>query len=133
MAAIQSAGLTEILNRPGTFTVFAPTNEAFQAMPQGEFSKLHGEHLQDTEVMSRWVTAVVLGGMARFLCSVSFFGSVCWKHELPAQRGCMSRKLRMQSGTEFPKWAYTACVLGRQVCSVCHKLTVTFNLALLVV
>lgn len=45
VAAIQSAGLTENLNRPGTFTVFAPTNEAFRAMPQGELNKLMGEHL----------------------------------------------------------------------------------------
>jgi len=44
VAAIQSAGLMENLNRPGTFTVFAPTNEAFRAMPQGELNKLMGEH-----------------------------------------------------------------------------------------
>ncbi|XP_074865454.1 transforming growth factor-beta-induced protein ig-h3 [Carettochelys insculpta] len=42
VAAIQSAGLMETLNRPGTFTVFAPTNEAFRAMPQGELNKLMG-------------------------------------------------------------------------------------------
>ncbi|XP_039339568.1 transforming growth factor-beta-induced protein ig-h3 [Mauremys reevesii] len=42
VAAIQSAGLMETLNRPGAFTVFAPTNEAFRAMPQGELNKLMG-------------------------------------------------------------------------------------------
>lgn len=43
VAAIQSAGLMEILNREGVYTVFAPTNEAFQAMPPGELNKLLGK------------------------------------------------------------------------------------------
>ncbi|XP_066447227.1 transforming growth factor-beta-induced protein ig-h3 [Eleutherodactylus coqui] len=42
VAAIQSAGLTETLNREGTFTVFAPTDEAFRALPTGERNKLLG-------------------------------------------------------------------------------------------
>ncbi|XP_013918722.1 PREDICTED: transforming growth factor-beta-induced protein ig-h3-like [Thamnophis sirtalis] len=42
VAAIQSAGLTETLNRPRSFTVFAPTNEAFQSMPQRELNRLMG-------------------------------------------------------------------------------------------
>ncbi|XP_076994631.1 transforming growth factor-beta-induced protein ig-h3 isoform X2 [Tamandua tetradactyla] len=42
VAAIQSAGLTETLNREGAYTVFAPTNEAFQAMPPEELDKLLG-------------------------------------------------------------------------------------------
>ncbi|KAB0406975.1 hypothetical protein E2I00_019427 [Balaenoptera physalus] len=42
VAAIQSAGLTEALNREGVYTVFAPTNEAFQALPPGELNKLLG-------------------------------------------------------------------------------------------
>lgn len=43
VAAIQSAGLTEMLNREGVYTVFAPTNEAFQAMPPEELNKLLGK------------------------------------------------------------------------------------------
>lgn len=43
VAAIQSAGLTETLNREGVYTVFAPTNEAFQAMPPEELNKLLGK------------------------------------------------------------------------------------------
>ncbi|OCT87793.1 hypothetical protein XELAEV_18021491mg [Xenopus laevis] len=42
VAAIQSAGLTETLNRDGTFTVFAPTDEAFRALPRGDMNKLLG-------------------------------------------------------------------------------------------
>uniref|UniRef100_A0A8C3EAD0 Transforming growth factor beta induced n=1 Tax=Corvus moneduloides TaxID=1196302 RepID=A0A8C3EAD0_CORMO len=69
VAAIQSAGLTENLNRPGTFTVFAPTNEAFRAMPQGELNKLMGNakelanilkfHVADEILVSGAVTALV--------------------------------------------------------------------------
>lgn len=43
VAAIQSAGLMETLNREGVYTVFAPTNEAFQAMPPEELNKLLGK------------------------------------------------------------------------------------------
>lgn len=43
VAAIQSAGLMETLNREGVYTVFAPTNEAFQAMPADELNKLLGK------------------------------------------------------------------------------------------
>lgn len=43
VAAIQTAGLTETLNRDGVYTVFAPTDEAFQAMPPGERNKLLGK------------------------------------------------------------------------------------------
>ncbi|XP_043846299.1 transforming growth factor-beta-induced protein ig-h3 [Dromiciops gliroides] len=42
VAAIQTAGLTETLNREGSYTIFAPTNEAFQALPPGELNKLMG-------------------------------------------------------------------------------------------
>ncbi|KAI1234088.1 hypothetical protein IHE44_0003801 [Lamprotornis superbus] len=69
VAAIQSAGLTESLNRPGTFTVFAPTNEAFRAMPQGELNKLMGNakelanilkfHVADEILVSGAVNALV--------------------------------------------------------------------------
>ncbi|NP_001088707.1 transforming growth factor beta induced L homeolog precursor [Xenopus laevis] len=42
VAAIQSAGLTETLNREGSFSVFAPTDEAFRALPRGDLNKLLG-------------------------------------------------------------------------------------------
>lgn len=36
VAAVQSAGLVETLSGPGPFTVFAPTNTAFEAIPQAD-------------------------------------------------------------------------------------------------
>ncbi|KAM3866930.1 transforming growth factor-beta-induced protein ig-h3 [Diretmus argenteus] len=40
VGAIQTAGMTELMNQQGTLTVFAPTNDAFNAMPQSELNKL---------------------------------------------------------------------------------------------
>lgn len=35
VAAVKAAGLVDALSGPGPFTVFAPTNEAFAALPKG--------------------------------------------------------------------------------------------------
>ncbi|MTJ12009.1 fasciclin domain-containing protein [Anabaena sp. UHCC 0187] len=40
VAAIKAAGLVETLSGQGPFTVFAPTNEAFAALPKGTLEKL---------------------------------------------------------------------------------------------
>lgn len=39
-AALQAAGLTSALEGPGPFTVFAPTDEAFAALPAGTVENL---------------------------------------------------------------------------------------------
>ncbi len=40
VAAVQAAGLVDTLNGPGPFTVFAPTDEAFAALPDGALDAL---------------------------------------------------------------------------------------------
>ncbi len=40
VAAVQAAGLVETLSGPGPFTVFAPTNAAFDRLPAGTVSTL---------------------------------------------------------------------------------------------
>jgi uncharacterized surface protein with fasciclin (FAS1) repeats len=40
VAALKAAGLVDTLNGPGPFTVFAPTNEAFAALPKGTVENL---------------------------------------------------------------------------------------------
>ncbi|PYE86237.1 fasciclin domain-containing protein [Pseudoroseicyclus aestuarii] len=40
VAAVQAAGLAETLSGDGPFTVFAPTNEAFEALPEGTVDTL---------------------------------------------------------------------------------------------
>jgi uncharacterized surface protein with fasciclin (FAS1) repeats len=40
VAAVQAAGLVNTLNGSGPFTVFAPVNDAFDALPQGAVERL---------------------------------------------------------------------------------------------
>jgi uncharacterized surface protein with fasciclin (FAS1) repeats len=40
VAAVKAAGLVDTLSSPGPFTVFAPTNEAFDKLPQGTVATL---------------------------------------------------------------------------------------------
>ncbi len=40
VAAVKAAGLVDTLKSPGPFTVFAPTNEAFQKLPPGTVDTL---------------------------------------------------------------------------------------------
>uniref|UniRef100_A0A7N8YDH9 Transforming growth factor-beta-induced protein ig-h3 n=1 Tax=Mastacembelus armatus TaxID=205130 RepID=A0A7N8YDH9_9TELE len=40
VGAIQTAGMTELLNQQGALTFFAPTNDAFNALPKAELNKL---------------------------------------------------------------------------------------------
>ena len=40
VAAVQAAGLVETLQSDGPFTVFAPTNAAFEALPEGTLEML---------------------------------------------------------------------------------------------
>ena len=40
VAAVKAAGLVDTLKGPGPFTVFAPTNEAFAALPAGTVENL---------------------------------------------------------------------------------------------
>ncbi|XP_029917728.1 transforming growth factor-beta-induced protein ig-h3 [Myripristis murdjan] len=40
VGAMQTAGMTELMNQQGVLTVFAPTNDAFNTMPKPELNKL---------------------------------------------------------------------------------------------
>ncbi|GCB62909.1 transforming growth factor-beta-induced protein ig-h3 [Scyliorhinus torazame] len=62
VGAIQTAGLTETLNRPGTFTIFAPTNEAILTLPNRERNRIVG----DPSLLKYHITEQILvsGGAA---------------------------------------------------------------------
>ncbi|PWN05309.1 fasciclin domain-containing protein [Rhodohalobacter mucosus] len=47
VTALQAAGLVETLQGDGPFTVFAPTNEAFEALPEGTLESLLMEENRD--------------------------------------------------------------------------------------
>jgi uncharacterized surface protein with fasciclin (FAS1) repeats len=50
VAAVQAAGLVDTLKGPGPFTVFAPTNAAFAALPHGTVETLLRPENRDTLV-----------------------------------------------------------------------------------
>ncbi len=58
VAAVQAAGLEEALRGDGPFTVFAPTDEAFAALPEGTVESL----LADPEELSKILLYHVIGG-----------------------------------------------------------------------
>lgn len=47
VAAVQAAGLVETLQGAGPFTVFAPTNAAFEALPEGTVDNLLKPEMKD--------------------------------------------------------------------------------------
>ena len=57
VAALDAASLVETLSGEGTFTVFAPTDEAFAALPEGMLDEL----LADTETLSQILLYHVVG------------------------------------------------------------------------
>jgi len=58
IAAVQAAGLADTLNGPGPFTVFAPTDEAFAALPAGTVEGL----LADPDALAKILTYHVVAG-----------------------------------------------------------------------
>lgn len=57
-AAIQAAGLQEVLTEKGPFTVFAPTDEAFAKLPEGTVEAL----LKDKEALKNILLYHVVAG-----------------------------------------------------------------------
>ncbi|KJZ21255.1 fasciclin domain-containing protein [Loktanella sp. S4079] len=58
IAATQAAGLVETLKGDGPFTVFAPTDEAFAALPEGTVEAL----LADADTLTQILTYHVVAG-----------------------------------------------------------------------
>jgi uncharacterized surface protein with fasciclin (FAS1) repeats len=59
VAAVKAAGLVETLEGPGPFTVFAPTNEAFNKLPAGTVDNLVKPENKDmlTKILTYHVVA----------------------------------------------------------------------------
>ncbi|MVN75935.1 fasciclin domain-containing protein [Hymenobacter sp. HMF4947] len=60
VAAVKAAGLVETLSGPGPFTVFAPTNEAFAALPAGTVETLVKP--ENKETLTKILTYHVVAG-----------------------------------------------------------------------
>jgi uncharacterized surface protein with fasciclin (FAS1) repeats len=62
VAAVAAAGLVDTLKGAGPFTVFAPTNAAFAALPAGTVDKLLMPDMKDT--LAKVLTCHVVGAAA---------------------------------------------------------------------
>ncbi|MCW4023958.1 MAG: fasciclin domain-containing protein [Candidatus Bathyarchaeota archaeon] len=58
VAAVQAAGLVETLKSPGPFTVFAPSDDAFEKLPKGTVENL----LKDVPKLKSILTYHVVAG-----------------------------------------------------------------------
>jgi uncharacterized surface protein with fasciclin (FAS1) repeats len=72
VAAIEAAGLTDTLNGEGPFTIFAPSNEAFAAIPQADLDAV----LADTEQLTNILNYHVVQGESLAAADLAAAGSV---------------------------------------------------------
>jgi transforming growth factor-beta-induced protein len=71
-AAVQAAGLVDTLNGEGPFTIFAPSNEAFAAVPASDLDAI----LADTELLTSILTYHVVAGDSLSAADLAEAGSV---------------------------------------------------------
>lgn len=86
VAAVQAAGLVETLSGPGPFTVFAPTNEAFAALPAGTVENLLKPENKDTLI--KILTCHVIGAKALAADVTSMAMADGGTHEVTTVGGC---------------------------------------------
>ncbi len=87
VAAVQAAGLVETLSGPGPFTVFAPTNKAFAALPAGTVDNLLKPENKDTLV--KILTCHVVAGDVMAKAVVSMVKADGGAHKVKTVGGCM--------------------------------------------
>ncbi|MEQ1899398.1 MAG: fasciclin domain-containing protein [Devosia sp.] len=86
VAAVQAAGLVETLSGPGPFTVFAPTNEAFAALPAGTVENLLKPENKD--MLVKILTCHVIGAKALAADVTSMAMADGGTHEVTTVGGC---------------------------------------------
>jgi uncharacterized surface protein with fasciclin (FAS1) repeats len=72
VTAVSEAGLVDTLNGDGPFTIFAPTNDAFAAIPEADLNAI----LADQELLTSILTYHVLGGESLDIDSLVEAGTV---------------------------------------------------------
>ncbi len=86
VAAVQAAGLVETLSGPGPFTVFAPTNEAFAALPEGTVETLLKPENKDQ--LTKILTCHVVGAKAMSADIQKMVDDDKGAHPVPTVGGC---------------------------------------------
>ena len=72
VTAVTAAGLVDTLNGPGPFTIFAPTNDAFAAIPPADLDAV----LADTDLLTSILTYHVVAGESMSSADLIAAGSV---------------------------------------------------------
>lgn len=87
VAAVQAAGLVETLQGEGPFTVFAPTNDAFAALPDGTVETLLMPENKDQ--LTQILTCHVVGADAMAMAIKGMIDDDGGSHVVPTLGGCM--------------------------------------------
>ncbi|MBZ9996303.1 fasciclin domain-containing protein [Mesorhizobium sp. BH1-1-4] len=86
VAAVKAAGLVETLQGAGPFTVFAPTNEAFAALPAGTVDTLLKPENKDK--LTKILTCHVIGAKAMAADVVAMAKADGGTHKVKTVGGC---------------------------------------------
>lgn len=86
VAAVKAAGLVETLQGAGPFTVFAPTNEAFAALPAGTVDTLLKPENKDQ--LTKILTCHVVGAEAMSSAIAQMIKDDGGKHAVKTLGGC---------------------------------------------
>ncbi|WP_407060039.1 fasciclin domain-containing protein [Devosia epidermidihirudinis] len=86
VAAVKAAGLVDTLSGPGPFTVLAPTNEAFAALPAGTVDNLLKPENKD--MLTKILTCHVIAAKALSTDIASMVKADGGKHVVDTVGGC---------------------------------------------
>ncbi|MBI1418553.1 MAG: fasciclin domain-containing protein [Limimaricola sp.] len=86
VAAVKAAGLVDTLQGPGPFTVFAPTDDAFAALPAGTVDNLLKPENKD--MLVKVLTCHVLGADAMSSDVAAMIKADGGSHEVTTLGGC---------------------------------------------
>ena len=86
VAAVKAAGLVETLKGPGPFTVFAPTNAAFDALPAGTVDTLLKP--ENKEMLTKILTCHVVAANATAEMVKGMIQNDGGKHTIKTVGGC---------------------------------------------
>lgn len=87
VAAVKAAGLVETLQAPGPFTVFAPVNAAFDALPAGAVANLLKP--ENKAALTKVLTCHVVGANAMSFAIKKMIADDGGTHPVKTLGGCM--------------------------------------------
>lgn len=99
VAAVQAAGLVETLQGPGPFTVFAPTDEAFAALPEGTVANLLLPENKD--MLTKVLTCHVVSGEIFSGALAEMIGNDGAVAQITTVGGCVIEARMMDGGIQL--------------------------------